>query len=131
MFKDLNISKQRHGLQESASKNEDPVANVEDEQEGDEIGCASPTIDSRSDSVCDSYLGWILPSMIVLRIPTHERIPASQCLPSSTTCYSPRLLSSLRRIIYLSIPKVGDFTQWVIFAPQRTSGTIWRYFWLS
>jgi len=52
MFKDLNVSKQRYGLQELVYKNENPVANVEDEQEGHEIGCVSPTINSKSDSVC-------------------------------------------------------------------------------
>lgn len=66
MFKDLNVSKQRYGLQELTYKNENPVANVEDEQEGHEIGCVSPTINSKSDSVCNSYLGWILCSMIFL-----------------------------------------------------------------
>ena len=52
MFKDLNVSKQRYGLQEWAYKNENPVANVEDEQEGHETGCVSPTINSKNDSVC-------------------------------------------------------------------------------
>lgn len=57
MFKDLNVSKQRYGLQELAYKNENLVANLEDEQEGQEIGCVSPTINSKSDSVCNSNLG--------------------------------------------------------------------------
>ena len=66
MFKELNVSEQRYGLQESRYKNENPVVNVEDEQEGHETGCLSPTMNSNSASVCNSYLGWIPCSVIFL-----------------------------------------------------------------
>lgn len=84
MFKDLNVSKQRYGLQELVYKNENPVANVEDEQEGHEIGCVSPTINSKSDSVCQ-LLPWVDSVFYDLSLNPNPR--ANPCLTVLTLLY--------------------------------------------